>query len=202
MPKSNNHSITRFQKQLNFIIEIDKIKTIIRQTLLMDSSKQENDAEHSWHMAVSLFILDEYANEKDLDLIKAVKMALIHDVVEIDAGDTFAYDKKAHEDKEEREKKAAERIFGLLPDDVRAEYIALWEEFELGETPEAKYVGAIDRFMPVLHNCITKGKQWEKHGVTADMVLERNKPIEDGSQFLWDEVTRMVEVAKKDGYLL
>ncbi|MGQ1787306.1 MULTISPECIES: HD domain-containing protein [unclassified Saccharicrinis] len=202
MPKLDSNLSSRFQQQLHFIIEIDKVKQIIRQTLLMDSSKQENDAEHSWHMAVTLFVLAEYANEKYLDLIKAVKMVLIHDLVEIDAGDTYAYDENAHHDKDEREQKAAKRIFGLLPDDLRIEFTQIWEEFEAGETAEAKFVGAIDRFMPILHNYKTNGKQWLKHGVTADTVLKRNNPVKEGSETLWNEVLRMVDDARRKGYLL
>ncbi|WP_066630075.1 HD domain-containing protein [Labilibacter marinus] len=201
MPKNLNFLASRFQQQLSFITEIDQLKQIIRQTLLLDSSKQENDAEHSWHMAVSIIILAEYANEKELDILKCVKMALIHDVVEIDAGDTYAYDEMAHQDKEEREQKAAQRIFGLLPPDLNKEYTDLWYEFEKGETKEAKYTGAVDRYMPVLHNYKTQGKQWVKHNISADMVLKRNKPIEEGSAFLWNEVKQMVAKAQSKGFL-
>ncbi len=196
-----NHKHDKFQKQLRFIIELDRVKQIIRQTLLLDSSRQENDAEHSWHMALALFVFKEYANDQNLDMIKAVKMALIHDVVEIDAGDTFAYDQDAHKDKEEREVKAAKRIFGILPDDLKQEFIALWQEFEEGKSAEAMYVGAIDRFMPIMHNYKTDGKAWKKHQVTAEMVTTRNQPIENGSAFLWEQVLIMIDEAKNKGIL-
>lgn len=148
----DQQDVLKFKQILDFVIEVDKVKQIVRQTLLMDQSRQENDAEHSWHMALVLFLFSDFTNHKNLDMQKSVKMALIHDVVEIDAGDTYAYDVKAHHDKEERELSAAKRIFGLLPVEMRSEWMNLWQEFEAGESPEAKYVGAIDRFMPILHN--------------------------------------------------
>ncbi len=191
----------RFKQQLDFIIEIDRLKKVVRQTLLMDSSKQENDAEHSWHMALSILLLEEYAILKNVNLLKSVKMALIHDIVEIDAGDTFAYDEKAHHDKTERELKAADRIFGLLPEDQYLSYKNLWLEFEEGKTPEAAFAGAIDKFMPILHNYITEGKQWKKHKVTAEMVLKRNAPIKNGSEVLWSIVENLVDDAVVKGYL-
>ena len=194
-------STDRFRKQLAFIEEIDKVKQIIRQCSLLDESRQENDAEHSWHMAVAMFLFQEYANDTDFDMVKAFKMVLIHDIVEIDAGDTFAYDEAAHHDKEARELKAAHRIFGLLPDDVEDELKKLWLEFEEGLSKEARYVTAIDRFMPLYHNYRTKGKAWLKHGVTAEMVLTRNANIKEGSVFIWEEVVRIVADAKQCGYL-
>ena len=190
-----------FAQILNFIIEVDKVKQIVRQTLLIDQSRQENDAEHSWHMTLALLLFKDYGNDENLDMIKAVKMALIHDVVEIDAGDTYAYDEKAHHDKEERELKAAQRIFGLLPNKIGDEMMMLWQEFEEGKSPEAKFVGAIDRFMPILHNYKTEGKQWKKHQVTAQMVKERNKPIQEGSDFLWNKVSLIIEDSKQKGFL-
>ncbi len=195
----NETSLSRFEEQLRFIFEVDKLKKVIRQTLLLDASRQENDAEHSWHMSLAILLLSEHANAQDIDLVKCVKMALIHDVVEIDAGDTFAYDIKGYEDKMEREQKAAARIFGLLPEDQREEYINLWNEFEEGITAEALFVGAIDKFMPVMHNYLTSGKQWNKHGVSGDMVLKRNAPMEKGSFLLWDYVQQIVGDAIKNG---
>ncbi|MCW3805094.1 HD domain-containing protein [Plebeiibacterium marinum] len=193
--------LERFKKQLDFITELDKVKKIIRQTLLLDQSKQENDAEHSWHMAMAIIVFQEFSNFRDLDLLKTIKMALIHDVVEIDAGDTFAYDSKGNADKFEREKISAARIYGLLPDEMGMELKELWLEFEKGETPEAKFAGAIDKFMPMLHNYKTKGKQWQKHGVTAQMVENRNKPMIEGSVFLWDRIMELVNDAVAKGYL-
>ncbi len=192
---------SRFEKQLRFIFEVDKIKKIVRQTLLLDSSRQENDAEHSWHMSLAIFVLSEHSNFTNVDLAKAVKMALIHDIVEIDAGDTFAYDAKGYEDKAEREQKAAERIFGLLPDDQKKEYISVWNEFELGQSPEAKFVGAIDKFMPIMHNYLTNGQQWNKHHVSGQMVKKRNAPMKGGSLKLWNHVEKVVDEAVEKGII-
>lgn len=197
----NKENIERFNKQLNFIIEIDKLKQILRRTILMDSSRRENDAEHMWHMAVSAILFMEYSNNsKDLDILKVMKMVVLHDIVEIYAGDTFAYDEQGHLDKEERERESADKIFGLLPADQESEFRSLWDEFEASETIEAKYAKAIDRFMPILHNYITKGKQWHNFGVTSDKVLAKNKTIEEGSEFLWEYVKHMVEDGIKKGY--
>jgi putative hydrolase of HD superfamily len=194
-------NIERFNKQLSFIIEIDKLKQVLRRTILMDSSRRENDAEHMWHMAVGAMLFAEYSNNsKELDILKVLKMAVLHDIVEVYAGDTFAYDEKGHLDKEEREKKSADKIFGLLPAEQGSEFRNLWEEFEAAMTIEAKYARAIDRFMPILHNYITKGKQWHNFGVTSDKVLAKNKTIEEGSEFLWEYVKHMVEDGIKKGY--
>lgn len=156
----------RFQKQLEFITEIDKLKQILRNTILMDASRRENDAEHTWHMAVCAMLFSEYANEKNLDMLKVLKMIMIHDVVEIDAGDIFAYDDKGHLNKVEREQKAAQRIFGLLPDDQKEEFTNLWDEFEEYQTSEAQYAHLVDTFMPIYHNYSTKGLQWQRLNVT------------------------------------
>jgi len=196
-----DYRIERFNKQLDFIKEIDKLKQVLRRTILLDASRRENDAEHMWHMAVAAILFAEYANyRKDLDILKVLKMAVIHDIVEIYAGDTFAYDEQAHIDKEKREKEAADKIFGLLPEDQRNEFRNLWDEFEAGSTIEAKYARAIDKFMPILHNYTTKGKQWHNFGVTSEKVLAKNKIIEEGSEFLWEYVKYMVEDAVKKGY--
>lgn len=191
----------RFQQQLGFLTEIDKLKSITRQTLLMDGETNENDAEHSWHLAMAVMILHEHGEAKHVDLLKVMKMVLIHDIVEIDAGDTYAYDEGAHYDKEEREQKAAKRLFGLLPEDQAAELRLLWEEFEAVQTSEAKLANALDRFMPMWHNYQTKGKQWQKHGVTQQMVLKRNESIKYGSTVLWEFAKQMVTEAVEKGYL-
>lgn len=193
-------NLTRFEKQLKFLEEIDKAKNIIRQTLLMDASRRENDAEHTWHMAVCAMLFVDYA-EEELDLLKTLKMILIHDIVEIDAGDTFAYDEKGHLDKEEREKKAAERIFGLLPDDQKDEFTKLWIEFEENKTPESKYAHMIDTFMPVYHNYKTKGLQWQRLNVTSDKVLKRCEYIKNGSKEIWKYVESIIKDAVQKGYL-
>lgn len=191
----------RFKKQLEFIVEIDKLKQILRNTILMDASRRENDAEHSWHMAVAAMILCEYANEENLDMLKVFKMILLHDIVEIDAGDTFAYGNVNIKEKAEKEKKAAERIFGLLPSDQASEFKAIWDEYENGSTPEAKFSQAIDSFMPIFHNYKTHGLQWQRLNVTSDKVLSRNKRIERGSNTLWRYIEEIVNDAVEKGYL-
>ena len=193
---------SRMIRQLEFLREIDKLKHILRRTLLMDSSRLENDSEHTWHMAVCALLFLEYSDVKELNILKVLKMVLLHDVVEIDAGDTFAYDEKGHLDKEEREILAADRIFGLLPKDQAQEFRSLWDEFEEFESDESKYAHSIDTFMPMYHNYITKGQTWEKHNVTYAQVIKRNKPmIEPGSKQLWDFVKSLLDDAVEKGYL-
>lgn len=191
----------RFSKQIDFITEIDSLKHILRNTILLDSSRRENDVEHSWHMALAAMTLMEYSNFKSLDINKVVKMALIHDIVEIDAGDVFAYSNTSREEVKEKEKKAANRIFGLLPFEQSEEFRKIWDEYEEGLTAEAKFTQALDSFMPILHNYKTKGLQWQKLGVTAERVLERNKRIEKGSELLWDYIENIVKDAVEKGYL-
>ena len=191
----------RFQKQLEFIEEIDKAKQILRNTILMDASRNENDAEHTWHMAVCAMLFTEYSNEKNLDMLKVLKMIMIHDIVEIDAGDTFVYNEKGCLDKEDRETRAAKRIFGLLPGDQMKEFTALWEEFETYETPEAKYAHLVDTFMPIYHNYRTKGRQWQKLNVTGSKVLNRHKHIKKGSEEIWAFIESIVKDAVEKGYL-
>lgn len=192
----------RLTRQLAFLAEIDRLKHILRQTWLLDSSRRENDAEHSWHIAVMALLLAEHA-EAPVDLAKVIKMLLIHDVVEIDAGDTFIYDDAGHADKEEREQSAAKRIFGLLPPDQAAELRALWDEFEARETPDARYAAAIDRLQPLMHNYLTEGKAWRAHGVTADRVLAVNgERISAASQSLWRAAEQMITESVENGHLL
>src|SRR5204863_6389117 len=152
---------TRLTQQIAFVMEIDKLKTILRQTSLMDNSRRENSAEHSWHLAVMALTLGDYA-EPGTDLTHVVKMVLVHDIVEIDAGDTFAYDAQGYTDKNEREERAAARIFGLLPKDQCDELLALWHEFEAIDTPEARFANALDRLEPLLGNYATGGGSWKK----------------------------------------
>ncbi|MBR5447602.1 MAG: HD domain-containing protein [Clostridia bacterium] len=175
----------RFQKQLDFILETDKEKKIYRQTHITGYERRENDAEHAWHMAVMIYLLREWANE-DFDVAKAMIMALIHDVVEIDAGDTYAYDEEALKSKEDREKAAADRIFGILPEDQRDELRALFEEFEAGETPEAKFARTMDNFQPLLLNDSNGGLDWLSHGVTKTQVTRRQRSSQLGSDKVWD----------------
>ena len=191
----------RFLKQIDFITEIDSLKHVLRNTILLDLSRRENDVEHSWHMSLAAMILLEYSNFNRLDINKVIKMALIHDLVELDTGDVSAYSNVNREEKKEKEKKTADRIFGLLPFEQAKELRNLWDEFENGTTAEAQFTQALDSFMPILHNYKTKGLQWQKLGVTAERVLERNKRIEKGSKFLWDYIKNIVKDAVEKGYL-
>ncbi|MFW6154811.1 MAG: HD domain-containing protein [Planctomycetota bacterium] len=191
----------RLARQVGFILEIDKLKRIVRRTYLTDRTRRENDAEHSWHLAVMAMLLSEYATEASLDVPKVIKLVLVHDLVEIDAGDTFCYDEAAHADKAEREQAAADRIFDLLPPDQGSELRALWEEFEARRTGEARFAAAMDRLQPLLHNYHTQGLAWREHGVTADRVLARNRHMAEGAPALWDYAERFIRDAVERGYL-
>ena len=175
----------RFEKQLAFILEADKEKNIFRQTHLSGYVRAENDAEHAWHMALMIYLLREYA-DREFDLAKAMTMALIHDIVEIDAGDTYAYDSKALSSQKEREERAAERIFGLLPDDQKRELKELFEEFEAGETAEARFARVMDNFQPLLLNHSNDGADWRAHGVCEEQVVKRQERSKLGSQEIWE----------------
>ncbi len=177
--------IERLKKQFGFILEIDKEKQIGRQTYLSDGARKENDAEHAWHMAVMAILLSEYANEK-IDMLKTVAMLLTHDLVEIDAGDTYAYDEEGHKTKEAREARAADRIYGLLPEDQGQELRKLWDEFEANETPEAKFAHAMDCVQPMMLNAASDWKSWEEHGVRCEQVMKRNERTGEGSKELWE----------------
>jgi putative hydrolase of HD superfamily len=192
---------SRLARQIQFIVEVDKLKDIYRQTVLIHSGRAENDAEHSWHLCLLVIVLAEHANLPNLDLLRILKMLIIHDLVEIDAGDTFAYDTQRMADQYAREAEAAERIFGLLPDDQTREFRALWEEFEAKETAEARFATAVDRFQPVLLNLLTQGSAWRRHGVTHDRVVARNRHIAEGSSALWEFAEAMLREAMEDGRL-
>ena len=189
----------RLRRQIGFIVEIDKVKSIFRRTRIFHNKRYENDAEHAWHMCMAALVLSEYSNEK-IDIAKVVKMALIHDIVEIDPGDTYLYDKNQRR-KAANERKCAERVFGLLPDDQRGEFMALWEEFEAKETAEAKFAGAMDRLGPLMQNCHDDGHAWKKHGVTSDRVLKVNRQIEKGSGAIWEWARAMIKEAVREGKL-
>ncbi|NJO78129.1 MAG: HD domain-containing protein [Cyanobacteria bacterium RM1_2_2] len=190
----------RLHQQIQFILEIDRLKQILRQTLLTDSSRRENSAEHSWHLAMMAFVLAEYA-PSGTDLLQAIKMLLIHDIVEIDAGDVSCYDVQGNLDKAEREQQAANRIFGLLPPDQAAELRALWDEFELRTTPTAQFAAALDRIQPILHNRQTQGHSWQIHNVKQLQVMQRVAPVEVGAPELWGYVQQIVEECIAAGYL-
>lgn len=176
---------TRLEKQMRFCEEIDREKQIVRQNYLTDGSRKENDAEHAWHMAVMTLLLSEYANE-EIDVLKTVSMLLIHDLVEIDAGDTFAYDEEAKKTQKQREQKAADIIFNLLPKDQSAKFRKLWDEFEECKTPEAKFARTMDNIQPAMLNAASKGKSWKEKGVCLSQILERNKNTAEGSKELWN----------------
>ncbi|UCB45570.1 MAG: HD domain-containing protein [Spirochaetota bacterium] len=191
----------RLNQQISFIIEIDKLKDIFRQTFLMNGKRKENDAEHSWHIALMAVLLSEYATEKKLCIFRTVEMLLIHDLVEIDAGDTYVYDEDQIKDKREREMCAAERIFNLLPEDQAKAFRDLWEEYEEQKTPESKFALSLDVLQPLLHNYKTKGKAWKQHKVTSKLVMERANQIKEGSSILWGHAKKIISDAVKKGYL-
>ena len=175
----------RLEQQMAFIREIDKEKQIFRQSYVTDGTRKENDAEHAWHMAIMTFLLSEYANE-EIDVLKTIRMILIHDIVEIDAGDTYAYDDSAKATQHEREERAANRLFGILPEDQAKELRALWDEFEAGETKEARFARTMDNVQPLLLNDATGGKAWEEHDVPLSKIMKRNERTAKGSEALWE----------------
>ncbi|RPJ08038.1 MAG: HD domain-containing protein [Spirochaetaceae bacterium] len=190
-----------FEQQLEFLSELEKLKSVIRRTYLLDSSRRENDAEHSWQVSVMAILFGEYASHKDLDMLKVLKILLLHDAVEVYAGDTYIYDTLARSTQKEREGKAADRLFALLPDNQCSEFHKLWDEYEAAQTPEAKYANAIDRFQPLWHNYMTKGKAWQEHNVAAEATHRINDKIREGSSFLWEYGRDMIVQAVKKGYL-
>ncbi|NLV76191.1 MAG: HD domain-containing protein [Tissierellia bacterium] len=191
----------RLLKDIEFIVELDKMKTILRQTTLVDKSKRENDAEHSWHISVMAMILSEYANE-EIDICKVIKMLLIHDLVEIYAGDTFCYDVEGNKDKNERELKAADKIFGMLDKDKGMELKKLWEEFEQMETKEALFAASMDRLQPFFNNYFSGGGTWKKFDVSKKDIYKRIAPLKESSDVLWDFTKNMIEDAFDRGYIV
>jgi len=188
-------------QQLKFIMEIDKLKAVLRQSHLVEDKRRENSAEHCWHLAMATWIFADYA-EESVDVWRVVKMALIHDIVEIDAGDVYIYSDFDETEKVRREQQAATRIFGLLPEDQALEFIALWEEFEARETAEARFAAAVDRLMPLLHNYYTQGLSWQKHKITSAQVYARNQArISEGSETLWQAAESLIQEAIAKGYL-
>lgn len=191
----------RLERQIRFILEVDKLKTIQRQTLITDASRQENDAEHSWHLALMALVLGEYAKDEAIDILHVIRMVLVHDLVEIDAGDTYCYDSDGHADKAERENAAAERIFNLLPADQAGEFRALWDEFEAAESAEARFANALDRLQPLMHNAFTNGRMWKKHGIRKSQVVRRNRKIDAGAPDLWTFASDLIDKAVYRGQL-
>jgi putative hydrolase of HD superfamily len=191
----------RFKSQIEFITEVDKLKKIQRRTMLLDRSRQENSAEHCWHIALIVLVLSEYADADDLDLLQVIKLLLVHDLVEIDADDTYCYDEIGGQDQKIRETKAADRIFNILPPDQAASFRSLWDEYEARETPESRFANALDRLQPLLHNYFTRGHTWKKYGIRKKQVVERMKPVDEGSHFLWDYVSSLIDDAVEKAYL-
>ncbi|MGI4788091.1 MAG: HD domain-containing protein [Janthinobacterium lividum] len=190
----------RLDRQISFILEIDKLKSVLRRSYLLNEPRHENSAEHSWHLSVMALVLAEHANA-EVDTLRVLKMLLVHDIVEIDAGDTFVYDTAGNETKAAREQEAARHIFGLLPTDQQRELTQLWQEFEARTTPEAKFAAALDRLMPLLHNFHTQGRSWKEHGISQEQVLRLNRHIADGSETLWDYVKALINEATDRGFL-
>ena len=191
----------RFNSQVEFILEVDKLKNILRRTTLLDRSRQENSAEHSWHIALIILVLSEYAEEDHLDLLRVIKLLLVHDLVEIDADDTYCYDEIGGRDQKAREMKAADRIFSILPADQAVSFRSLWDEFEARDTPESRFANALDRLQPFLHNYFTCGHTWRKHGIRKKQVIERMRSVDDGSHRLWGYISSLIDDAVDKGYL-
>lgn len=192
--------MSRWEQQIAFLLEIDKMKSIYRQTWLLDCSNRETDAEHSWHLAVAAALLAEYAPEADV--FRVIRMVLVHDLVEIDAGDTFAYDTEGYKDKAQREQRAADRLFAILPAEQGAELRQLWEEFEQGGTPDADYAIALDRLMPFLSNAVTGGQTWKHNRVSAHQVKTRMAPVFTVFPMMREYVESVLAKAVAEGTLL
>ena len=182
----------RLQKQMEFIVEVDKVKKIMRQTYLSDASRKEDDAEHSWHLALMAVLLKEYSNE-EVDLTKVIPMVLIHDLMEIDAGDTYAYSGESAAVTEARERKAAERVFGILPEDQGKVFRDLWEEFEAYQTPEAKFAHVLDNCQPMLLNDASNGLSWTEHQVRKSQIYKRNEHTAEGSRKIWNYMQSLIQ---------
>ena len=190
----------RLEQQIAFIVEIDRLKTIVRQNYLADGSRRENTAEHSWHVTLMAVILSEHAAEP-VDRARVLELLLVHDLVEIDAGDTFAYDSAGEQTKAAREQAAAERIFGLLPAAQAAYLRAAWDEYEASETPEARFALSLDRLMPMIHNSLTAGRAWQANGVAADKVRHRAESITRGAPALGALAAKLIESSVAAGFL-
>lgn len=188
------------QHQIAFIECLDQLKLVLRQNLVMDESRRENSAEHSWHIATMAMVLAEYAPQP-IDQLRVLKMLLLHDAIEIEAGDTFCFDVAGNKDKAEREQRAADQVFGLLPVDMGSEFRSLWDEFEAGATTEARFANALDRFQVLLQNVNTRGGTWRIHGIEKARVIQRMLPIKEGAPALWPVVERYLAEACAEGTL-
>ncbi len=192
--------MNRLDRQLGFIIEMDKLKTVRRRTLLTDGSRWENSAEHSWHLALTALVLAEYADDAP-DMTRVIELLLVHDVVEIDADDTFCYDEAAVAGQAEREQAAANRLFDALPEDQAARFHELWNEFESGQTPESRFARALDRLQPLLQNLATNGRSWREHGVKKEQVIQRTAETARASDRLHRRIQSLIDEAEARGYL-
>jgi putative hydrolase of HD superfamily len=191
----------RLEKQLALLMELDRLKSVLRRTRVKSADKRlENSAEHSWHVALMAVLMEEHANEP-VDIARVVKMLLLHDVVEIDAGDTFVYDTAASAEQEEKELKAAQRLFGMLPQEQGEDLFELWTEFESANSADAKFAKALDRIIPMLLNYHNQGQSWQEHGVTREQALTVNQKIQFGSEALWDKARQIIEEATTNGWL-
>ena len=190
----------RLEKQINFILELDKMKNLYRQTYVLHEDRKENDAEHSWHIAIMAILLSEYANS-EIDVTKVIKMLLLHDIIEIDAGDTYCYDAVGNSTKAEREEKAAQRIFGLLPEDQYHDFYGLWREFEDSTTKEARFAAVLDRLQPLMLNYTKGGISWQEHGIYKEQVLKRNENYFSESDELAKLIRSVIDDAEKKGWL-
>ena len=193
--------VNRLEQQMRFLVEVDMMKSVYRRTILIDKTRRESDAEHSWHFALMAMLLAEYADPEKVDCARVIRMALVHDLIEIYAGDTFAYDVQGNQDKRQRETEAADKLFALLPEDQAAEIRALWEEFDAMETPDAQYAAAIDRLQPFLNNYLTQGHTWGLGGVKSAQVYERMDPIRVALPEVWPFVDKMIQESIEKGYL-
>ena len=193
--------VNRLEQQMRFLVEVDKMKSVYRRTILIDKTRRESDAEHSWHFALMAMLLAEYADPEKVDCARVIRMALVPDLIEIYAGDTFAYDVQGNQDKRQRETEAADKLFALLPEDQAAEIRALWEEFDAMETPDAQYAAAIDRLQPFLNNYLTQGHTWGLGGVKSAQVYERMDPIRVALPEVWPFVDKMIQESIEKGYL-
>jgi putative hydrolase of HD superfamily len=190
----------RLKDQIEFLLEADRLKGVKRRSYVLRGDRHENSAEHSWHVALMALVLCEHADEP-VDAGRVARIMLVHDLVEIDAGDTFLYDAEGRAAQAQQELRAAERIFGLLPDGQESELRALWQEYETGNSSEARMARAVDRIMPLLHNYHTEGRAWKEHGVTREQVMEANRHIAQGSERLWNYARELIDRAVHEGYL-
>jgi putative hydrolases of HD superfamily len=193
-------SDSRMLRQLKFVLELDKLKQVMRRNYVCGGSRRENSAEHSWETALTVLLLAEHS-DVPIDPLRAAKMMLVHDIVEIDAGDTFIYDAQGRTEQQLRETRAADRIFSMLPEDQAREFRDLWDEFEAESTPESRFAKAVDRLMPMLHNYDTRGKSWREHDLDRGRVLQVNSKIGDASTTLWDYAKSVIEKASEEGLL-